>query len=880
MRQKRAPGINVYSHSIDPSDWGRRDFLRVTGVGAALLGLGPLHLTFSQSASAEDLSKFLPLEDKFSPEWRKSLSLRGRPEYYTKSRAELKYIGMPVGGICSGHLYLGGDGRLWHWDVFNQFIYTPDKDGCHYSNQMTVQSPIEQRFTLGIGDRTTVLDQTGVEEISFRGEYPIATVDYLDKELPLQVKLEAFSPFIPLNTDDSSLPVTVMQFTLHNPSGNVVTATLSGELENGVCLHNRNENGLLISTRIAHSLYTELLYSAEATPESSPYDRKRLKSLSDFGTMSLALLGHPAEESSKNSRALFGEKLLGTLGRELTIPPGGTEQVVFLIAWHFPNLSIRDSFENCGRYYASRFSSAAEVVDYVATHFPRLQGQTRLWRDTWYDSSLPWWFLDRTFLNTSVLATSTCYRLANGRFYGWEGVGNCKGTCGHVYHYGHAIARLFPELERDLRERVDFGLAQMPDGAIRFRGEFNNAPAIDSQAGYVLRSLREHQMSSDNHFLQRNWPKIKLAMQWLIKKDSNGDGLIESDQHNTLDSDWWGKIAWLSGLYLAALAAAVQMAQELGDIEFATGCQAVLTEGRGNLVDQLFNGEFFVNRVDPAHLDAINSGSGCEIDQVMGQSWAFQVNLARILPEKETRTALRSLYRNNFTPDVGPYREAHKSGRWFAMPGEAGLLMCTFPTSDWDYSHAKGKGAEWAAGYFNECMSGFEYQAAGHMIWEGMVEEGLAVTRAVHERYHPARRNPWNEIECGDHYARSMASYGVYLAACGFSYHGPEKHIGFAPRLSANDFKCAFTAAAGWGSFSQKIEADQMHAELAVRWGSISLKTMTLKSDPYDQIQATVNAEPVLVTKEQMGDHLTLFFQHAVELSAGDKLTIKALRVA
>ena len=117
------------------------------------------------------------------------------------------------------------------------------------------------------------------------------------------------------------------------------------------------------------------------------------------------------------------------------------------------------------------------------------------------------------------------------------------------------------------------------------------------------------------------------------------------------------------------------------------------------------------------------------------------------------------------------------------MPGEAGLLMCTFPRSDWDYDQAKGKGAEWAAGYFNECMNGFEYQVAGHMIWEGMVTEGLAVTRAVHDRYHPSRRNPWNEVECGDHYARSMASYGVFLAACGFEYHGPKGHLGFAPRV-------------------------------------------------------------------------------------------------
>jgi len=874
MKPENVSKPSEQSTNADPRDRGRRDFLRVTGAGAALLTFSPLHLAFGSHASAEDVGRFLPLERKFSPEWMNALLLRGEPERFTKSRGELKYIGMPVGGLCSGQLYLGGDGRLWHWDIFNQYTYTPDREGCHYSNQLTVQSPIEQRFTLKIGDRTVSLDQSGVEEVSFRGEYPIATIDYIDNSLPLKVQLEVFSPFIPLNTDDSSIPVTVMQFTLHNHSNAPVTATLCGELENGVCLFQRGENGILRNTVRHAKGQTRLVYSAETQLGSGADAKKKLEASSDFGTMCVALLGAPAEETSGNATAPFTEKLIGKLGRRLTIQPGESRQVTFLIAWHFPNLSIKDSFENCGRYYATKFSSAAQVADYVVAHFERLNAQTRLWRDTWYDSSLPWWFLDRTFLNTSILATSTCYRFANGRFYGWEGVGNCQGTCGHVYQYAHAIARLFPELERDVRERVDFGLAQMPDGSIHFRGEFNNFPAIDAQAGYVLRALREHQISANSHFLHRNWPKIKLAMQWLINKDENGDGLIESNQHNTLDADWYGKVSWLSGLYLAALAAAVQMANEVGDASFATDCQTILNAGRKNIVEQLFNGEYFLNRVDRKHLDAINSGTGCEIDQVMGQSWAFQVALPRIFPEKETKSALRALYRYNFTPDVGPYREAHKPGRWYAMPGEPGLLMCTFPQSDWDYDNAKGKGPEWAAGYFNECMNGFEYQAAGHMIWEGMLEEGLSVTRAVHERYHAKRRNPWNEIECGDHYARSMASYGVYLAACGFEYHGPRMHIGFAPRITPDNFKCAFTAAEGWGRFSQTIVEGKTEAEIAAQWGCVSLRSIALKTGEPDSVHVALDGASIAFHHKHVEDRLILTFREPVILTAGKKISI------
>ncbi len=502
---------------------------------------------------------------------------------------------------------------------------------------------------------------------------------------------------------------------------------------------------------------------------------------------------------------------------------------------------------------------------------------TRLWHDTWYNSTLPYWFLDRTFLNASILATSTCHRFGNGRFYGWEGVGCCEGTCGHVWHYAHAMARLFPELERITREKVDLGLAFQPDGAIHFRGECNDIPAIDAQAGLILRVLREHQMSPDAAFLKRNWPRLKQAVEWLIAKDGNGDGLIEGNQHNTLDTDWYGPVAWLSGLYLAALLAARNLALELGDPEFAERCRVIFEAGQKNIVARLFEDGYFISKPDPKHLEAINSGAGCEIDQVFGQSWAFQVGLPRVFPEAEAVSALKSLWRYNFTPDVGPYREVYKPGRWYAMPGEAGLLMCTFPRSDWDYAQAKGKGPDWAAGYFNECMNGFEYQAAGHMLWEGMLTEGLAITRAVHDRYHPSRRNPWNEVECGDHYARSMASYGVFLAACGFAYHGPKQHLSFDPRLTPENFKAAFTSAEGWGTFAQQQEGGSLKAEVSLRWGKLKLRTLSLAMAPgtAHSGSAFLGTRPVPVKVSRDGRRVFLAFGEGIELTAGDSLAIR-----
>jgi uncharacterized protein (DUF608 family) len=1005
----------------------RRSFLRLAGLGGAGLVAVPWRPVAGPFNAAE-FEKLVPADKKLSPEWVKSLFARGAREVY--SGTDLAKIGMPIGGLCAGQLYLGGDGKLWHWDIFNQVIGTGDS---HYAKPVPPSSPLEQGFALRLtaGGKPQVrpLDHTGWKDITFRGEYPIGYVEYRDPDVPVTVSLEAFSPFIPLNTEDSALPATVMHFTVRNTSATKVAVELAGWLENAACLHSAlTHNGQRRNCIVRRGKFTFLECHAETAPETKrearradilfedfeketyegwtvtgtafgngPVEKARMPAYQgevgaqgrrlvnthntrqgedvgrgdahtgtltsrsfvierdyitfligggahqgktcinllvdnqvvrsatgrndnrmqpqsfdvrqwagrparlqivdketggwgnigiddivfsdqprtpltplaeapDLGTMGLALLddqgvraypavnraqlpaispakappGTSAAPHQPTAQQPFGERLVGALAKQMTLRPGQAATVTFVLAWHFPNLKLEGLRDCRGRWYGKQFANALAVAGYIAAHFHRLQAQTRLWHDTWYDSTLPYWFLDRTFLTASVLATNTCYWFGNGRFYGWEGVGCCAGTCTHVWHYAQAVARLFPTLERSLREIVDYGLAFDPaTGRIRFRAEHNDHWAVDGQAGVILRTWREHQMCADAQFLSRVWPRAKQALEFLIAQDTHAEGVIEGPQHNTLDADWFGRVAWLSGLYLAALSAGEQMAGEMGDSAFASQCRKLLELGRRQIDEQLFNGEYYVQLPDEARRKTVGSYDGCEIDQVFGQSWAWQVGLGRLLDAGKTKTALRSLWRYNFTPDVGPYRNVYKPGRWYAMPGEGGLLMCTWPRGEaqrvkesFDY-------------YFNECMTGFEYQVAGHMLWEEMLLEGLAITRAIHDRYHPARRNPWNEVECGDHYARSMAGYGVFLAACGFTCHGPKGHLGFAPRLNPDNFKCAFTTAQGWGTYCQQSEISNLKSQLTLKWGKLRLRTLAL--------QPAANLKPTKVSVKVAG---------------------------
>lgn len=831
---------------------------------------------------------------QFDAAWVKSLKQRGEPQWL--SGAQLRWIGMPVGGIGAGQLYLGGDGKLWDWEIFNlqrgpnpgDFLnYDIDSPNNHYTHPMRPESPLDQGFALRVKGRTFALDRTGFESVQFLGEYPIGRVRYRDRTCPVEVELEAFSPFIPGDVGASSLPATLMNFTLRNTSGGPIEVEIGGWLQNAVGLcsvkseiaKRQNECG-----ESQHCFFVEsslLPTGAEQTVQSA----------ADVGTMAIALLNPvpgdravaavstqkpdrttwpalrdavatPIEtlfdsKSADQETRPISEPLTGAVIRKLRLEGGESASVSFAVTWWMPNLNLGVDARGklTGRAYAARFDSARAVAEHVAAEATRYTALTRKWRDTWYDSTLPRWFLDRTFANLSTLATDTCFLLGDGRFTSYEGVGSCEGTCSHVWQYAQGPAYIFPEIERRFEAEVAFGSAQDAEGWIGCRSNPGQFIAVDGQAGYILRAYRERRMTTDDLWFRAIWPKVKLAMQAMIKADGNKDGIIEGSQLNTLDASWYGPSSWISGLYVSALAASAEMAMGMGDGNFTAECNRIAAEGRKNLVATLYNGEYFYSRPDPKHPDRPNSGGGCLIDQVLGQQWAMLNGLPRTFPEKETHSALNALWQYNYLQDVGPLRAKFPFplGRYFATPGEAGMIICSFPRPNWDFKKASGTDTNTQhhatiVGYFNECMSGFEYTTAAAMMGEGMVEQALAVTRTVHDRYDPLRRNPYNEVECGDHYVRAMAAYNVFLAACGYEPDAPESSIGFAPKFGPEDFRAAFTAAGAWGSYSQKYKGPELISHIEVKHGKLRLKEIRLAPPPgRSPKQATVTIGNQLV---------------------------------
>ncbi|WP_295124971.1 GH116 family glycosyl hydrolase [uncultured Chitinophaga sp.] len=881
----------------------RRRFLTQSAVSAA--GLLSLSLPSWAKAFAQGPLHNIPVDKKLAPSWIKSLYSRGLPTTYLKSRNELKYIGMPAGGLHAGTVYLGGDGRLWLWGVYNDTREGIDpktvlwndgvsekkirnRDGASYVEPAIAANKrvLEQGFGLLMEtDKTTVfkeLKEEDWDEVTFEATYPVATIRY--KSTLAEVTVKAGGLFIPLDADNSATPATIFDISVKNLSPRNMTATITGWLENGARkISGQDGEGLkqniAIEAGTYSSVYGDFQYKTQPAELKADDGSTCITLLAGGGTVNTEAtpwsLDHKDLLKAKTtpSTVAASEKLVGAITtKPYTLKPGATTNARFALSWHFnhllPQLKTKLKDTGNGHFYGAKFANAAEAGKHIAIH-PQLWEQTLRWKDTFYDSTLPHWFLERTFLNIGTLATANTYRFASGRFWSWEGVNACEGTCTHVWQYAQTMARIFPSLERDCRQRTDLGIGMEENGGIIFRAEFETRPAIDGQAGSILRMYREHQMSANNDFLQHNWENTKKAVRFMLAQDKNGDGLTDTPMENTLDAVWEGEIAWIAGLCIAAAKAAQLMAEEMNDTSFAAICKDYVEKGSRNM-DQLFNGEYFIHRPDAVQgRKKLGSYNTCHIDQVYGQSWAWQVGLGRLWDKEKTLSALRALWKYNFTEDVGPYIKTHIGGRPYAVAGEGGMILNTNPHNE---PRPFGQDVTWQLGYFHECMSGFEHQVASHMMAEGMTDEALALTRCIHDRHHAAKRNPFNEIECSDHYARAMASYGTFITACGFEYHGPKGHIAFAPKWkNAEGFKAPFTAAEGWGTYAS--DGNGAH-KLKLRYGSLQLNSISLVAAK--GTKATVKLGDQLikasVTREEGG--LKLSFAAPVTIKENKSLKI------
>jgi non-lysosomal glucosylceramidase len=770
--------------------------------------------------------------------------------------ASASAIAFPLGGIGTGNVSLGARGDLRDWEIFNKpakgnllpntFFAIYVKSKGEKAQVRVLEGLIAPPHTLSHGYHPiTTAGLPRLAKSTFRGEYPFAHIDFEDASLPLAIELEAYTPLIPLNPEDSGIPCAILTYTLHNTSNKPVALTLAGSIMNPVGGLRRNVYDFVDANHKGKSIneFREAGNYRGLYLHANGIDAGDL----EYGNMSLVtdhqhLTVKPAwrrgawfdflrefwDDFSEDGLLTDlhysdlpkdGRPDTASLGIVDTLQSGESKSYRFILTWYFPNRLAsweRESTKVIRNHYATRFDSAWSVADYVFKNLPRLETQTRTFHKALFDTTLPSYVLDALSANVVPLRSHTCFWTEDNRFYGWEGCfddfGCCAGTCTHVWSYAYTLAYLFPSLERSMRD-TEFLIETEDDGYMTFRtfktfgekfewpsewGLQKPEPASDGQMGCILRVYREWQLSGNRKWLESLWDATKRAMFFASAHwDTNDDGVLEGKQHNTYDIDFYGPNPLSSIYYLAALRAVEELAKVMNEPHTAQRCRTTFEKGSKKLDKMLWNGEYYIQSLEDVDQYPYQHGKGCLSDQLLGQLHARVLCLGDLLPAKHVKKAVKAIYKHNFRKN---FRDHVNAQRTYVLNDEAGLLLCSWPN---------GGQPKFPFVYSDEVWTGIEYQVAAHLIYEGWMKEGLKIVKAVQDRHDGVKRNPWNEVECGHHYSRSMASWAVLLALSGFHCDLGKNEIGFEPKFepSQDSFITFWSTGKGWGIYSQEKDS-------------------------------------------------------------------------
>lgn len=529
----------------------------------------------------------------------------------------------------------------------------------------------------------------------------------------------------------------------------------------------------------------------------------------------------------------------GSLGIVHTLAPGESRDFEFVLSWSFPNrrrgwhghIVLDDPDDGVVRnHYATLWPDAWTAARYLHDELPALERATDAFVDALYGGSIDVVLVDAIGANIAAARSTTGFvvespnaELGEGPvFAAWEGSfdhgGSCEGTCTHVWSYAQTLAWLFPSLERSAR-RVEYLLETGEDGAQKFRGNrifggpgWFMGPAVDGQLGTLLRLHREWRFSGDDAFLNELWPAASRTLDYAIREwDRDGDGLLDGEMHNTYDIEFHGAEPLANGVYLAALRAGARMALHLGEVERARGWTSRADHVAAAMDETLWNGEYYRQVIDDADAHRYQYGEGVLSDQLLGQFHAFVNGLGHLLPEDRVDSALGAIARYNLRDDLSVHESTQ---RVYALNDEGGLLLASWP---------RGGRPAIPFVYSDEVWTGVEHQVAASLLFAGRYEEALRIERALRARYDGTHRSPWNEIECGNHYARSLASWALLLGVSGAQWDAPARVLSFAPATDG-PFRSLFTTGSGWG----RVEIDRDALTLRLDGGTLDIGDLRL----------------------------------------------------
>ncbi|MHC4519635.1 MAG: GH116 family glycosyl-hydrolase, partial [Planctomycetota bacterium] len=473
----------------------------------------------------------------------------------------LARIALPLGGIGTGTVSLGGRGDLRDWEIMNRpakaffpestrtigpFFALYVKPAGTKAVTRALEGPLDlSEYEGASGSPAKNHGLPRFRSCSFSAAYPFGQVILSDPDVPVAVRIKAFNPLVPADSAASGIPMAALRYELTNHTSKPVEISICGSVQNFIGMDgwetkrvwggyskpvgakgNRNTfrdrapiRGIFMDSQgvdansPAWGTMALTTLSAEGVSYRTSWKPK------GWGSSTLDFWDDFSSDGAlANPEPTKQDMPMASLAVKSTLAPNATGTVTFLITWHFPN-RYGWSPSIVGNYYTTQYTDAWNVVEKVGPRLETLEADTIRFVDSLCRTNLPEVVKEAALFNISTLRSQTCFRTADGYFFGWEGChdreGCCHGSCAHVWNYEQATAFLFGELACSMRE-VEFGRATDDKGLVSFRVNLpiENAQgfakaAADGQLGCIMKMYRDWQLSGDDEMLKTLWPNVR-----------------------------------------------------------------------------------------------------------------------------------------------------------------------------------------------------------------------------------------------------------------------------------------------------------------------------------------------------------------------------------
>gem|GEM_PF-670607 len=776
----------------------------------------------------------------------------------THTRSDRVRSGIAVGGLGTGYVELRKDGRFYNWTIMNNwplgtgepFVVKSyprnDEDQSLMfflvRYQVEGEQPRIKLLQLNNGLSEGALQgidyyypwMSAVERIDYSASFPFSGLTFTDPEMPFDIHLEVFSPFIPHDAKNSSLPGAYFNFTVEATGDKQVKVFLIATLRNLVGYdvldkhfitrphqgeHYKGYSMTCGGMDPAHSSMGEMGFFSLSDRSSyylgwehkHPYYEKllvsdRFEDLNDTPNRNMEVDGRTVARHSDNNN----QRCFSSIGVDHQLQPGQSFSHSFVFCWYFPNnyggtegnqeagdddyVIDVDRTRIQGHYYNNFFSSAEQAGLYLADHQEMLTEKTRRFHRDFYNSSVPVYVLHQvnshfnTFIASSVFTKNGTFAIREGMspHQPWGPYGTID-----VALYGSVSAiALFPELQKNMmraHRRLQTGQGEIHHGLqtdveLEHNGTWGVFHRIDLVPNYIQIVLRDYFWTGDRDYLKEMWPSVRKGIHYILReRDSDGDMMpdMEGIMCSYDNFPMYGLASYIQSQWMAAMVSVSRAAPVAGDRETGRLAEEILRQGRDLMDSKLWNGEYY--RLSNDYRGSHGMDEGILTDQLIGQWVAHQSDLGYLVERDHVRSALSAIFEASYRAGFG-------------------LRNCTWPSHPDLYPiHETDLWVDQA----NTCWSGVELAFASFLIYEGMVREGEEVIRTVDNRYRKSGLY-WDHQEFGGHYYRPMSAWSVLHAYLGLGIS--DGHYSFSPKLSQPEYTLFFSHGNGTAHYLKQGE--------------------------------------------------------------------------